>query len=564
MKREWWHNLVAYQIYPKSFMDSNGDGIGDLRGIISRLDYLQDLGVDLIWLSPVYSSPFMDQGYDISDYYGIAEEFGSMEDFDELLSEVKKRNMYLIMDLVINHCSTEHEWFKKAVSDPYGPYADYFYFRKAVDGREPSNLRSYFGGNVWELVPGQSDLYYLHMYTPGQPDLNWGNDELRQKLYDMVNWWLDKGIDGFRVDAIMDICKDTSFPTYYEPDGPDGLRFCKVLTEGPGIGPMLDDLRDSCIRPHNAITVGECFGLSGGELEEFIGDNGHFSTIFDFTAHSLIHKHKCWAEVPEFDFNSWRDAIISGQHESMDFGFRANVIENHDEPRGASRYLPTWAQNDAGIKMLGTIHMLLRGIPFIYQGQEIGMQNMPFGDIDEYNDPNTHMEYDLALLEGYSKEEAFQSCLRFSRDNARTPMQWNNSTNSGFTTGTPWLPVNPNYTNINVELENQNPASILNYYKKLIALRKDPALAEALVYGSFQEEYLEEENVFAFRRVSPHLEVLVITNWNRDCVEIPLSNRDSNGTILLTNCLDQNSCHLSDGVITLHPLDAIVLSIKRP
>ena len=284
MKRQWWHDKVAYQIYPKSFMDGNGDGIGDIQGIRSKLDYLKELGIDILWLSPIYQSPFIDQGYDISDYYRIAEEFGTMEEFDLLLEETKKRGMYLVMDLVVNHCSDRHEWFQKALADPYGPYGDYFYFRKGKDGNPPSNYRSYFGGSTWEPVPG-TDLYYLHFFAKEQPDLNWENPKVRQEIYKMINWWLDKGVAGFRIDAIINIKKDVNFPSY-EPDGADGLVHCTKMVESvEGVDEFLEEMKRETFQKHQAFTVGEVFNMKEGALEEFIGDEGHFSTMFDFSAH---------------------------------------------------------------------------------------------------------------------------------------------------------------------------------------------------------------------------------------------------------------------------------------
>ena len=286
MGKKWWHDKVAYQIYPKSFLDTNGDGIGDLRGIISKLDYLKKLGIDIIWLSPIYKSPFVDQGYDIADYYAIAEEFGTMEEFDELLAEAKKRDMHIIMDLVINHCSDKHEWFQKALADPDGAFADYFYFRKGKNGNPPSNYRSYFGGSCWEKVPG-TDKYYFHMFAKEQPDLNWENPKLRQELYKMINWWLEKGLSGFRIDAIINIKKDLNFPDF-APDGKDGLASCwKMVESVDGVGELLEDLKKSTFEKYDAFTVGEVFNMKPDELPEFIGETGHFSTIFDFSAHTL-------------------------------------------------------------------------------------------------------------------------------------------------------------------------------------------------------------------------------------------------------------------------------------
>ena len=380
MKRKWWHDKVAYQIYPKSFLDTNGDGIGDLRGIILKLDYLKELGIDIIWLSPIYKSPFIDQGYDISDYYKIAEEFGTMEEFDELLAEAKKRDMYIVMDLVVNHCSSEHEYFKAALADPDGPYADYFYFVRGKDGKEPSNYRSYFGGKAWEPVPG-SDKYYLHMFAKEQPDWNWENKEVRDKIYKMINWWLDKGLGGFRIDAIINIKKDTSFPSY-EPDGDDGLVSCvKMVEETDGVGEFLEEMKHETFEKYDAFTVGEVFNMKEDELREFVGDDGHFSSMFDFSAHELTYGEHGWYDSKKIDFKRWREILFASQKEMEGIGFKANIIENHDEPRGASRYLPDYAQNEMGKKMLATTSILLRGIPFIYQGQEIGMTNCHRNDI---------------------------------------------------------------------------------------------------------------------------------------------------------------------------------------
>ena len=403
MKRKWWHDKVAYQIYPKSFLDTNGDGIGDLRGIISKLDYLKELGIDIIWLSPIYKSPFIDQGYDISDYYKIAEEFGTMEEFDELLAEAKKRDMYIVMDLVVNHCSSEHEYFKAALADPDGPYADYFYFVKGKDGKEPSNYRSYFGGKAWEPVPG-SDKYYLHMFAKEQPDWNWENKEVRDKIYKMINWWLDKGLGGFRIDAIINIKKDTSFPSY-EPDGDDGLVSCvKMVEETDGVGEFLEEMKHETFEKYDAFTVGEVFNMKEDELREFVGDDGHFSSMFDFSAHELTYGEHGWYDSKKIDFKRWREILFASQKEMEGIGFKANIIENHDEPRGASRYLPDYAQNEMGKKMLATTSILLRGIPFIYQGQEIGMTNCHRNDISEYDDISTKDKYQVAIDAGWTKE----------------------------------------------------------------------------------------------------------------------------------------------------------------
>lgn len=522
MKREWWHDKIAYQIYPKSFLDTNGDGIGDLRGIISKLDYLKELGVDIIWLSPIYKSPFVDQGYDIADYYAIAEEFGTMEEFDELLAEAKKRDMYIIMDLVINHCSDQHEWFRKALADPEGEYADYFYFRKGKNGNPPSNYRSYFGGSCWEPVPG-TDMYYLHLFAKEQPDLNWENPKVRRELYKMVNWWLEKGLAGFRIDAIINIKKDLAFPDF-EPDGPDGLAGCwRMIETVDGVGEFLNDLKKNTFQKYHAFTVGEVFNMKKNDLPKFIGEDGYFSTIFDFNAHILSDGKHGWYDSPDIDFKKWRETVIRSQLNVQKYGFEANIIENHDEPRGASRFLPEYARTAAGTKMLGTVNILLRGIPFIFQGQEIGMQNAVWNSIDEFDDINTKDQYDVARKAGFSDEEALAACSRMSRDNARTPVQWSGGENAGFTTGKPWLKVNANYKEINVADQEKNEDSVLNYYRRLVAVRKSQEYRDVFTYGEFVPAYEDTETVMAYYRVDGDKRMLVAANFGKEAAEIELA-----------------------------------------
>lgn len=521
MKRKWWNDKVAYQIYPKSFLDTNGDGIGDLRGIISKLDYLKKLGIDIIWLSPIYKSPFVDQGYDIADYYAIAEEFGTMEEFDELLAEAKKRDMYIIMDLVINHCSDKHWWFQKALADPEGEYGDYFYFRKGKNGNPPSNYRSYFGGSCWERVPG-TDKYYFHMFAKEQPDLNWENPKLRRELYNMINWWLEKGLAGFRIDAIINIKKNLEFPDF-GPDGKDGLAGCHKMVESvDGVGKFLQELKKNTFEKYDAYTVAEVFNMKEGELEQFIGEDGHFSTIFDFSAHSLSEGEHGWYDAPHVDFKKWRATVINAQLEVQKCGFEANIIENHDEPRGVSRFLPDYARTPAGTKMLGTVSVLLRGIPFIYQGQEIGMQNAVWNSIEEYDDISTKDQYHIAREAGLSDEEALEVCGRMSRDNARTPLQWSDKENAGFTTGTPWLKVNSNYKEINVEAQETDEDSVLNYYRRLISVRKSAEYKEVFTYGRFIPVYEDTESIMAYYRVDKDKRMLVAANFGKEAADMEL------------------------------------------
>ena len=533
MKRKWWHGKVAYQIYPKSFQDTNGDGIGDLRGVINRLDYLKDLGIDIIWLSPIYQSPFVDQGYDISDYYKIDETFGTMEEFDELLREAKKRDMYIVMDLVINHCSDKHEWFQKALQDPEGEYGDYFYFCKGKDGNPPSNYRSYFGGSAWEKVEG-TDYYYLHMFAKEQPDLNWNNPKVLQELYTMVNWWLEKGVAGFRIDAIINIKKDLEFKSF-EPDGMDGLAgIWRMVESVNGVGELLEDLKKNTFEKYDAFTVAEVFNMKKDELAEFIGDDGHFSTMFDFSSHTLTFGEHGWYDSKPVAFEDLKKVIIHSQLECQGVGFLANIIENHDEPRGANRYLPEYLQNETGIKMLGTISVLLRGIPFLYQGQEIGMRNCRMNSIEEYDDISTKGEYKMAREAGLTDEEALEACFRNSRDNARTPMQWDDTDQAGFTTGTPWLKVNPNFTQINVKEQEQRKDSVLNYYKALLALRKSEKYREVFTYGDFVPFMEEEDSILAFERRTKEKAVKVIANFGESAKKITLADLPDN-QILLSN-----------------------------
>lgn len=532
MEKEWWHNKVAYQIYPKSFYDTNGDGIGDIRGIIEKLDYLKELGIDIVWISPIYKSPFVDQGYDISDYYSIAEEFGTMEDFDELLREAKKRDIYILMDLVINHCSDKHKWFQKALADPEGKYSNYFYFVDGINGKEPSNYRSYFGGSAWEKVPG-TNKYYLHMFAKEQPDLNWENQELKGKLFEMINWWLDKGLAGFRIDAIINIKKNLNFPNF-EPDGEDGLvNIVKMVEEVDGVGDMLKELREKTFDKYDAFTVGEVFNMKEGEVEKFIGYDGYFSTMFDFTHILLLSGNSSWYKAKEFNFKIWRDSLLESQLENEGIGFKANIIENHDEPRGASSYLPNYGQNNKGIKMLATVNILLKGIPFIYQGQEIGMKNCKMDSIDEYNDIDTINKYNEALNIGISEEEALNLCYKYSRDNARTPMQWDNSNNAGFTDGKPWLKVNPNYKDINVEAQLKDNNSILRYYQKLIALRKSEKYGGIFTYGKVIPVFQENDELFAYYRSLNDRSILVIANFGDKDNTFNLD--DNGGEIILSN-----------------------------
>ena len=520
MKKRWWHEKVAYQIYPKSFCDSNGDGIGDLRGIINKLDYLKELGVDIVWLSPVYQSPFVDQGYDISDYYAIDPVFGTMDDMDELLNEAKKRDMYIVMDLVVNHCSDKHEWFQKAIEDPYGKYGKYFYIREGKDGKVPCNWRSYFGGSVWEPVPGHENLYYLHMFAKEQPDLNWENPEVREEIYKMIRWWLEKGLAGYRLDAIINIKKDVDFPDY-PADREDGMCYGGMAIEqADGVHEFLQEMKKEAFAPYEAFTIGELFNFKEDEMEKFIGEGGCFESIFDFSPHLAGENGTAWFDSKPVTPNEYRDAVFKSKAVSQKIGFMANIIENHDEPRGVSRFIPEGEVNETSKKMLAGLMMMAVGLPFLYQGQEIGMENVVFDSIDEIDDISTHDQYKIALEHGLSSEEALKAVIKGSRDNARVPMQWSAEKNAGFTTGEPWLKVNPNYQRINAEDQMKRPDSVFSFYKELIRLRKDERYKECIVYGK-QIPVLEEvDNLMAFYRQNESQTLLVIANYQKEAREI--------------------------------------------
>lgn len=556
MQKKWWHEKVAYQIYPKSFCDTNGDGIGDLRGIINKLDYLKELGIDIIWISPIYCSPLADQGYDISDYRKIDPRFGTMEDMDELLAEAKKRDMHILMDLVVNHCSDEHEWFQKACEDPDGKYGKYFYIETVKDGKLPTNWRSYFGGSVWEKLPGHDDKYYLHLFHKKQPDLNWENKEVREEIYDMINWWLEKGLSGFRIDAIINIKKVLPWKDY-PADRDDGLvNLGPMLEEAVGVGNFLSELRDRTFKKYNAFTVGEVFNDKEGELPLFIGDDGYFSSMFDFNATVWGSSDKGWYDCKHITPDAFRDCSFAGQRKAEGVGFPANVIENHDEPRGVSRYIPAGDCSDTSKKMLATIQFMLKGLPFIYQGQEIGMENVDFTSIDQIDDVSSRAEYVVAKNAGLSEKEALDVVKFFSRDNARTPYHWNQNAHAGFTTGTPWICVNPNYTDINLADQIDRKDSVYAYYKTLIALRKNPAYKDVIVYGTCIPIWETEHNLMAFYRKTEEKTLLVIANYQNEMRTISLE--DAIKHIVLNNL---DSCELSNNQLTLAGYQVVVLEV---
>lgn len=555
MKKKWWMGKVAYQIWPKSFADSNGDGIGDLEGIIGKLDYLKDLGIDIIWISPVYKSPLVDQGYDISDYYDINPLFGDLETMDRLLAEAKKRDMYIVMDLVVNHCSDEHEWFKKACADPDGEYGKYFYIAEKKDGKLPCNWRSYFGGSVWEPIPG-TDKYYFHAFHKKQPDLNWENPKVRQEVYKMMNWWFERGIAGFRIDAIINIKKKLPFCDY-EPDRDDGLvSIVRMLEDAEGIGEFLEEMKHETFDKYDAFTVGEVFNEKDSELREFIGEDGHFSSKFDF-APEMCGKGGAWYEHESVTPEMYKNAIFDSQLRVADIGFLSNIIENHDEPRGVCRYIPEGDLSDTSKKALAAVYFFLRGIPFIYQGQEIGMENCPFESIDQLDDISSKDEYKVCRDAGYSEEESMKLLRVYSRENARTPVQWSDAENAGFSTHKPWMIVNPNYKEINLAKQKDDRNSVYAFYKKMITLYKDPAYHETLTFGRFEPYQRETKNLIAYFRKGEGQTLLVLANFQNEPQTVMLP--EAAGNVILNNCervdLDDNGC------ITLGGYQAVIIEL---
>ena len=553
MEKDWWKGKVAYQIYPKSFKDSNGDGVGDLKGITEKLDYLQKLGIDILWLSPIYKSPFIDQGYDISDYYAIEPIFGTMEDMEELIAEGKKRGISIIMDLVVNHCSSHHEWFQKALADPDGPYADYFYFIES--DKEPNNWESYFGGSVWEPVPG-TNKYYLHSFHKDQPDLNWQNPVVRDEIYTMINWWLDKGIAGFRIDAIINIKKDLEWRSL-PSDRDNGLvPVPESLVNAQPIEPFLRELNERTFAKYNAFTVGEVFNETDEELHFFIGKDGAFSSIFDFKQTMLGQEGKGWFDHALPTADELKESIFQAHERADSIGVLSTIIENHDEPRGVSHYISEGPVNDTSKKALGTIQVLRKGIPFIYQGQEIGMENQVFESVEDFDDIATINGYHVAKEAGLSEEEALAAIAKYSRDNARTPMQWSAEPGLGFSDGPAWLiSPKPNVA-INVEDQEKDPNSILNYYRQLTALYRHPLYGNTIRFGDMIPAYRDRENIIAFERRGDK-RLLVVSNFqNRQAtLELPAPIK----TVVLNNTA--GLFQEGDQVLELAPYQTVVLEL---
>ena len=550
----WWKESVVYQIYPRSFNDSNGDGIGDLRGIIEKLDYLKSLGVDVLWLCPIYKSPNDDNGYDISDYVNIMDEFGTMADFDELLEGVHQRGMKLIMDLVVNHCSDEHEWFEKAKADPSGPYRDYFYWKKpAPDGGPPNNWKSFFGGSAWEYHEPSGE-YFLHLFTKKQPDLNWENPKLREEVYQLMRFWLDKGIDGFRMDVIPLISKRLDFPDA------DNLDFGKVIAEmyanGPRVHEFLQEMHREVLSKYDVMTVGEAVGVSPEQSLLYVGkDRNELNMIFHFGHMFIDNGPGGKFDRVEWSFEQFKGIFNTWDQAMGNQGWGSIFLGNHDFPRIVSRFASDKEEFrvKAG-KMLATLLLSLRGTAYLYQGDEIGMTNVAFDSIDDYRDIETMNGYKEAKEKGQDLEEFVKIVHHQGRDNARTPIQWDESADAGFTTGEPWIKVNPNYPEINVARAEADADSILHYYRAMLAVRKE---YKTLVYGEYTPIDGNHDKVFAYLREDEAGKYLVVLNFSEESTpfQLPESALGANKQII-GNYPEKDS--IDAATLQLRPFEARV------
>ncbi len=559
MGKAWWKESVVYQIYPRSFYDSNGDGIGDIQGIIQKLDYLKLLGVDVIWLSPVYESPNDDNGYDISDYLKIMDEFGTMSDWEKMLEEIHRRDMKLIMDLVVNHTSDEHHWFIESRKSKNSPYRDYYIWRPGKDGKEPNNWRSNFGGSAWEYDEDTGE-YFLHLFSKKQPDLNWENPELRNDIYDMMKWWLDKGIDGFRMDVINYISKPKDLPDAPNPNGEQYASGGELYRDGPRIHEYLQEMNKEVLSKYDVMTVGEMPGVTVGEAKKYTNPaRKELNMVFHFEHMGLDSgEHGKW-DLKPLQLRDLKENIEKWQIGLHGEGWNSLYWNNHDQPRIVSRFGDDGPYRVESAKMLGTCLHMLQGTPYIYQGEEIGMTNVQFESIEEYKDIETINYYKEALESGASLEQVMESIYAKGRDNARTPFQWENRKHGGFTTGTPWIGVNPNYTTINAEDAVKDPDSIFHYYRKLIKLRKKHPI---IVYGDFQLLLREDPQLFAYMRSFNEEKLLVINNFNNQEVEwrLPEEIKHKQHELLISNYkeLDGDYC-----ACTLQPFESRVYLFKN-
>lgn len=531
MEKKWWKECVVYQIYPRSFCDSNGDGIGDIKGITSKLGYLKELGIDVIWLSPVYQSPNDDNGYDISDYQAIMKEFGTMEDFDEMLSAIHAHGMKLVMDLVVNHTSDEHRWFVESRKSVDNPYRDYYIWRPAKDGREPNNWGSCFSGSAWEYDP-ETEMYYLHLFSKKQPDLNWDNPKVREEVYQMMNWWIDKGVDGFRMDVISLISKKEGMP-----DGEAGINGYASFNEtanGPHVHEYLQEMRRKVLDRADTITVGECSGVTLEEAKKYASSDGkELNMVFQFEHMDVdAEGSNKWSEK-KMDLRDFKEIMTRWQKGLEDIAWNSLFLENHDQPRSVSRFGNDGTYREVSAKMLATCLYMMQGTPYIYQGQELGMTNAPFDKIEDFRDLDSINAYHELTEKGiFTREEILRRIRYKGRDNARTPFQWNEEENAGFTTGTPWIMVNPNYKEINAKEQLAREDSVFHYFQKLIRLRKEH---EVIVYGTYDLLLPESKEIYAYTRTLGETQLLVICNFTDSQVRFEMPEKFVQGEILIQN-----------------------------
>ncbi|OOC62847.1 glycoside hydrolase family 13 protein [Paenibacillus ihbetae] len=557
MLEAWWKEAVVYEIYPVSFKDSNGDGKGDLRGIISKLDYLKDLGVNVIWICPIYESPGMDNGYDISNYYAINPSFGTMEDFDELLKEAHARDLKIMMDLVLNHTSDKHPWFMESRSSADNPKRNYYIWRKGVNGLFPNNWESYFSGSVWEFDERTGE-YYMHLYSKHQPDLNWTNEEMVKELYDMIRWWLEKGVDGFRFDAIAHIVKAKGLPNADNPQHLPVVRAYQLFSNLENVHDLLRRLNDEVLMDYDIMTVGETSGLGPEQALQYVGDQRHeLDMVFQFehmTLDSVSTGTGRW-EARSWTLLELKKIMSRWQTTLHNQGWNANYLGNHDQPRPVSRFGNDRQFRVESAKMLATFMLTLQGTPYIYQGEEIGMTNAAFENIGDYRDVETLNYYEQSQLQGKPNDQIMAAIQAESRDNARTPMQWNAGHQAGFTAGEPWIKVNPNYTEVNVDAAMKDPKSIYHYYRKLIALRKQH---KALVYGEYKLLLPLDPDLYVYTRTLEQDTILVILNFFDEMprMEWPKHLRNLTRELLISN-YEPVPDELPDQ-IDLHPYEARV------
>ena len=533
MSKTWWKNSVIYQIYPRSFADSNGDGIGDIKGITQHLDYLKELGVDVIWLSPIYQSPNDDNGYDISDYQAIMKDFGTMEDFDEMLLEMHKRGLKLVMDLVVNHTSDEHPWFVESRKSKDNPYRDYYIWKEGKDGKEPNNWGACFGGSTWEYDK-ETEMYYLHCFSKKQPDLNWENEKVRKEVFDMMTWWCDKGVDGFRMDVISMISKDPAYPDGISHNGLYG-DFGPFVCNGPRVHEYLQEMNQKVLSKYDLITVGEASGVTVDEAKKYANlDGTELNMVFQFEHTDITAgKNGKWTDE-RFKLKDLRRVLNKWQTELEGKAWNSLYWDNHDQPRAVSRFGndgPMYRELSA--KMLATCLHLMKGTPYIYQGEEIGMTNVYFSKLEDYRDIESINAFKELTENGLLTEEEMMSSLKaISRDNARTPMQWDDSKNAGFTTGTPWIKVNPNYLQINAKAALEDKNSVFYYYQKLIQMRKE---YEIVVEGVFEGLLEDDENIYAYQRKLGNQTLVVACNFSDKKVPCTLFEGAAGGKEMISN-----------------------------